>query len=161
MPKCSKLEGKHMICGSFVLCCCCLFTFFTCDVYLCRHTIRLLLDKWGLENVNDLIVDETVDDFEATRFNDIPIYDPKLPDPHQTPTFTDPPSAVPTDSYHHFDNGYNYPNPNKVHTVGPPMHPAPPPASTAGYLPTNHGYTVNHPGANRYWSGFSYSINQR
>lgn len=132
----------------------------------------MLLDKWGIDNVNDLIVDETVDDFEAPRFNDIPWFDQKPPDPHQTPTFTELPNAVPGDGgYHHIgDAGYNYPNPNKMHTVAPPppppplppVHPAPPaPSSTAGYLPTN-AYTVNHnPGANRYWSGFSYSINQR
>lgn len=123
-----------------------------------RHAVRLLLEKWGVDNVNDLIVDETVDDFEATRFNDIPLYDQKPPSPNQTPTFTELPNAVPTDGFHHFDGGYNYPNPNKVHTAAPPP---PPPASTPGYLPTN-AYTVNHnPGADRYWSGFSYSINQR
>lgn len=145
----------------------------------CRQQIRLLLDKWGIDNVNDLIVDETVDDFETTRFNDIPWFnDQKPPDPHQTPAFTELPNAVPGDGgYHHVgDAGYNYPNPNKVHTVAPPATPPPPlsppllppvhqappaPSSTAGYLP-NNAYTVNHnPGANRYWSGFSYSINQR
>lgn len=130
----------------------------------------MLLDKWGIDNVNDLIVDETVDDFEATRFNDIPFFQQKPPDPHQTPTFTEPPNVGPTpdDVYHNHNdgggnNGYNYPNPNNVHTVAPhPMPPAPaPPSSTAGYLPAN-AYTINHnPGANRYWSGFSYSINQR
>lgn len=149
---------------------------------MCRHTIRLLLDKWGIDNVNDLIVDETVDDFESTRrFNDIPLFDQKPPDPNQTPTFNDLPNAVPTDGFHHFDGGYNYPNPNKVNTAAPPSSqpqpqpppsylpppPSPPsapssPAATPGsYLP-NNGYTVNHnPGADRYWSGFSYSINQR
>lgn len=128
------------------------------DCFFCdRHTIRILLEKWGTDNVNDLIVDETVDDFEATRFNDIPLFGQKPPAPHQPPTYTELPNAVPTD--HHLDGGggYNYPVP-KVHTV--PV-PPPPPVSTAGYLPTN-GYTVNHnPGADRYWSGFSYSINQR
>ncbi|XP_055318359.1 protein spaetzle 5 isoform X2 [Sitodiplosis mosellana] len=135
------------------------------------HTIRLLLDKWGIDNVNDLIVDETVDDFEATRrFNDIPLFDQKPPDPNQTPTFNDLPNAVPTDGFHHFDGGYNYPNPNKMHTAvpqpqPPPSHPSPslpsPASKPGGYLPTN-GYTVNHnPSADRYWSGFSYSINQR
>lgn len=119
----------------------------------------MLLDKWGIENVNDLIVDETVDDFEAPRFNDIPFYDQKPPDPHQTPTYTELPHPVPTEGSHHFDGGYNYPNPNRPNTIAPSP-PAPPP-STAGYLP-NNGYTVNHnPGANRYWSGYSYSINQR
>lgn len=148
---------------------------------MCRHTIRLLLDKWGIDNVNDLIVDETVDDFESTRrFNDIPLFDQKPPDPNQTPTFNDLPNAVPTDGFHHLDGGYNYPNPNKVNTAAPPASqpqpqpsylPPPPPspsvpssspaATPGGYLPTN-GYTVNHnPGADRYWSGFSYSINQR
>lgn len=133
---------------------------------LYRHTIRLLLDKWGIDNVNDLIVDETVDDFESTRrFNDIPLYDQKPPDPNQTPTYNELPNAVPTDGFHHF--GYSYPNPNKVNTVRPTQshepQPPPPPSAPAAtpYLPTN-GYTVNHnPGANRYWSGFSYSINQR
>ncbi|XP_031640221.1 protein spaetzle 5 isoform X1 [Contarinia nasturtii] len=119
------------------------------------QAIRLLLDKWGVDNVDNLIVDETIDDFEATRFNDIPPFDQKPPEPNQPPTFTERPNAVSTDGFHQIDRGYDYPNPNKVHTV------APPPASTTGYLPTN-GYTVNHnPGADRYWSGFSYLINQR
>lgn len=127
----------------------------------CRHTIRLLLDKWGIDNVNDLIVDETVDDFEATRFNDIPSFDQKPPNPNQIPTFNGSPNAVPTDGFHHIDGGYNYPNPNKVQTSAVPPPAQPQPVSTAGYLPTN-AYTVNHnPGADRYWSGFSYSINQR
>lgn len=146
----------------------------------CRQQIRSLLDRWGIDNVNDLIVDETIVDFEAPRSDDIPWFnDQKPPDPHHPPTFTELPNTVPGDGgYHHVgDAGYNYPNPNKVHSAPspaspppsplsppllPPVHQAPPaPSSTAGYLP-NNAYTVNHnPGANRYWSGFSYSINQR
>lgn len=141
------------MCGSLSLYC--VYGFHS-YIFADRHTIRLLLEKWGIDNVNDLIVDETVDDFEATRFNDIPLFDQKPPNPHQTPPFADLPNAVPTDAFRHNDGtGYNYPNPNKVPT------PAQPPAPTPGYLPTN-GYTVNHnPNSDRYWSGFSYSIHQR
>lgn len=128
-------------------------------LYLYRHTIRLLLEKWGIDNVNDLIVDETVDDFEATRFNDIPLFDQKPPNPHQTPILNELPNAVPTDGFHHNDGaGYSYPNPNPNNKEQTPIQP---PVPTPGYLPTN-GYTVNHnPGSDRYWSGFSYSIHQR
>lgn len=123
----------------------------------------MLLDKWGIDNVNDLIVDESVDEFEAPRFPNKPSYNPTVPvpdpNPNQTPTFTEPPNAVSTEDYHHpYNGGYEYPNPNNVHTTVPPPPPQP---STVGYLPTN-GYTINHnPGANRYWSGYSYTINQR
>lgn len=126
-----------------------------------RHAIRLLLDKWGIENTNDLVVDETVDEFESTRFNDVPYHSNQRP---QQPTyFTESPNAIPTDGYHHnFDGGYKYPNPND-HTV--PSQPYPPPTSqfppypptsqlpptqhanvpnnNNGYLPRN-AYTVNH-----------------
>lgn len=145
-----------------------------------------MLQRWGVDNVNDLIVDESVDDFDSNRKTPIYPQNPNNPEdgeyppnsqnPH-TPTYiTETPNTVSTDSFHHFHDGYNYPNPNKPNTIAPP-----PSTTTAGYLPTsgfnfvqnNHHFNQNE--VDRYWrasatviqpppiaiSSFSYSINQR
>lgn len=76
-----------------------------------RHTIRQLIQKWGYENANDLIVDETIDEFESTKFNQV----------QQTNFFNSP--FGPQQNSFQFDEGYKYPNPatkvnyNKLHAT--------------------------------------------
>lgn len=99
---------------------------FSASFFLLHHfsqTIRYLLQKWGTDNVNDLIVDETIDNFESTRVNGIPFFNnlptrPTAQTPQTPNQFTDTPNTLPTDGgFHHFNDGYNYPNPNKVLSV--------------------------------------------
>lgn len=76
-----------------------------------RHTIRQLIQKWGYENANDLIVDETIDEFESTKFNQV-----------QQPNLLNSPLGPQQNSFQ-FNEGYKYPNPatkvnyNKFHAT--------------------------------------------
>lgn len=129
------------------------------------------MEKWGIENVNDLIVDETVADFEANHVDGTPFYN----NPPTRPT-SQTPNAGNDGGFHHFNGGYDYPNPNKPTASTPRNY-----GNNNGYLPTT-GYTIHHNnnpnrqnGIDRYWqatatviqqppvavSGFSYTINQR
>lgn len=76
----------------------------------CSHTIRQLIQKWGNQNANDLIVDESVEEFESTRMNT----------QFQMTNFFNSPFGPQHNSFQ-FDEGYKYPNPatkvnyNKLH----------------------------------------------
>lgn len=75
----------------------------------CSHVIKQLISKWGYE-INNLLADETGENFDASRY--------RPPPPH----FFGPP---PVFQHHHHpihhvqnsypaDEGYKYPNPNIV-----------------------------------------------
>lgn len=82
--------------------------------HIFSQAIRYLLQKWGTDNVNDLIVDETIDNFEMIRVNGVPFFNnnnlPTRPTAQTTQTSNPPPTD--SSGFDHFNSGYNYPNPN-------------------------------------------------
>lgn len=126
------------------------------------HIVRRLIDKLGVENANDLIVDESIEEFDDTRTTQAPpgpqnFYDPPPPVQHQ------PQSPPGQDPYNQFGSGYSYPNPNEVnHQIQ--LKPA---VDFYGQTPNVAAAIVHHnnDAAAHYApnapSGLPYTINQR
>lgn len=86
-----------------------------------------MIQKWGYENANELIVDETIDEFESTKFNQGQFHNhnhinnnPNVNLNNNNNNFFNSP-FVPQHNSFQFSEGYKYPNPatklnyNKIH----------------------------------------------